>query len=82
MDIPMPKSRYVEFAGRLYEYVVVHPQPRDRSGEPCKLHVDLGRQRLEVAGILSEAERRALVKEAERRRLSGGRLVRVAGAVS
>lgn len=81
---PQPKRRYLEFAGREFEYVVVHPWPRDSRGRVCRCHVDLAKQLIEVGGNVPMDDREALVRETMQQALGfkGVRLVPVLASVS
>jgi hypothetical protein len=82
-NTPEPKPRYVEFAGREFELVTVHPWPRDGRGQPCKCHVDLTRQRIEVGGKVAPDDREPLVRKAVKQALGlTGDLVRVEALTS
>lgn len=81
---PEPRPRYVEFDGREYELVTVHPWAKGPNGEPCKCHVNLTEQRIEVGGRVPLEDREPLVRKmmAKALGLTDARFVPVVSASS
>lgn len=55
------RAAFIDTGNRLFEHVTVNGFPRAPDGTPCRCHVDLSSQKIEVSDTVPLDDREALV---------------------